>query len=81
MFNCRSRTRSAFSGFFSNPFIFVSLAIVVALQLIAVFNPFLAGLLGLETPNSTDWIVVGIVMASPLVIVEITKWLARRFSR
>jgi Ca2+-transporting ATPase len=80
LFNCRSRTRSAFSGFFSNPFIFVSVAIVVGLQLLAVFNPFLADLLGLENPNLIDWIVIGVATVSPVPIVEISKAFARRSS-
>ena len=80
LFNCRSRTRSAFHAFFSNPFIFASVGIVVGLQLLAVFNPFLANVLGLEIPNTSDWIVLGIAMVLPIMIVEFTKVLARRLS-
>jgi P-type Ca2+ transporter type 2C len=80
LFNCRSRTRSAFDSFFSNPFIFGSVAIVAGLQLIAIFNPFLAKILGLEIPNTGDWIVIGLAMALPLVIVEISKASAKRYS-
>ena len=35
LFNCRSRTRSAFSNFFSNPYIFAAAAIVIGLQIVA----------------------------------------------
>lgn len=78
LFNCRSRTRSAFSGFFSNPFIFVSFAIVAGLQFLAIANPFLANLLGLETPNLTDWLVIGVATLLPIPIVEISKIISRR---
>jgi Ca2+-transporting ATPase len=78
LFNCRSRTRSAFDGFFSNPFIFVSVAIVAGLQAIALVSPFLANLLGLETPNLTDWFVIGLATILPIPIVEISKAIARR---
>jgi magnesium-transporting ATPase (P-type) len=77
LFNCRSRTRSAFDGFFSNPYIFVAAAIVIALQLFAVFNPFLSSLLGLETPNLQDWIVIGMSVVLPIAIVEIWKVVVR----
>jgi Ca2+-transporting ATPase len=77
LFNCRSRTRSTFEGFFSNPFIFVAVAIVVGLQLLAVLNPFLANLLGLESPNLADWLVITAATVLPIPIVEITKAIAR----
>ncbi len=77
LLNCRSQTQSAFSGFFSNPFIFISMAIVVGLQLLAIFNPFLANLLGLEMPNVRDWLVIGLAAVSTLGVVEISKAIAR----
>lgn len=77
LFNCRSRTRSTFEGFFSNSFIFVAVAIVVGLQLLAVLNPFLANLLGLEPPNLADWLVIVVATLLPIPIVEITKAIAR----
>ena len=80
LFNCRSRTRSVFSGFFSNPFIFVSTGIVIALQLLAIFNTSLARLLDLEPPTGRDWIVVVLSIIAPIFVVEIMKAIGRRSS-
>lgn len=80
LFNCRSRTRSAFNNFFGNPFIFVSVAIVAGLQLLAVLNSFLADLLGVETSNLIDWLVIAVATALPIPIVEVSKAVARRMA-
>lgn len=80
LFNCRSRTRSAFEDFFSNPFIFVSTAMVITLQLFAVYNSSLARLLDLDTPTGADWIVVLLSVAVPVAVVESVKAIARRSS-
>ena len=79
-FNCRSRTRSAFSNFFSNPYMFVAAAIVIGLQVIAVYFPPLARILDTVEPNKFDFIVIGISIILPILIVEITKFLTRRTS-
>ncbi len=78
LFNCRSRSRSAFSGFFSNPYIFVAAALVVGLQAIAVYFSPLARILDLVPPNNFDYIVIGISIVLPIVIVEVTKFFSRR---
>ena len=76
LFNCRSRTRSAFSNLFTNPYIWVATLIVVALQLMAVYVAPLSLVLGTTEPTRLDWIVIlGSVMV-PIVIVEITKLVA-----
>ncbi|HWF89492.1 MAG TPA: cation-transporting P-type ATPase, partial [Pyrinomonadaceae bacterium] len=58
-FNCRSRTRSAFDGIFSNPFLWIAVIIVVLLQLCAAYFSPLAAVLGTVKPSATDWIVIG----------------------
>lgn len=73
LFNCRSRTRSTFDRFFSNPLIFVSTAIVISLQLIAIYNPLLSRVLELETPNARDWIVTSVAVVLPIAFVELVK--------
>lgn len=72
-FNCRSRIRSAFSRFFSNPYIFVAAGIVIALQLFAVYFPPLARILDTVPPNKIDFVVVILSIILPIIIVEITK--------
>jgi Ca2+-transporting ATPase len=73
LFNCRSRSRSAFSRFFSNPFIFGAVGIVVLLQTVAAYFTPLSKILGLVTPNGYDWAAFGIAVALPIMIVELTK--------
>lgn len=77
LFNCRSRRRSAFDGFFSNPMIFVAFAAVVGLQLIALYVTPLASVLGVSPPEATGWAIAGISILLPVAIVEMAKLIAR----
>ena len=75
-FNCRSRVRSAFAGIFRNPFVWGAVAIVVILQLLALYQPLLARLLNMHPLNANDWWVIAATIVLPVVVVEITKgWL------
>ena len=74
MFNCRSRTRSAIDGLFSNPFLWVAALIVVTLQFLAVYLSPLAAVLGTVKPSATDWIVLAGCGLLTIVIVELTKF-------
>jgi Ca2+-transporting ATPase len=78
MFNCRSRTRSAFEGLFRNRHIWFAAATVTGLQLLAIGFAPLAQVLGTVALESRDWaIAVGSVLA-PIAIVEATKAGMRR---
>ncbi len=77
LFNCRSRSRSAFYRFFSNPFIFAAVAVSVVLQILAIYFPPLARILDTTEPNKIDYPVIGISIILPVVIVEITKAFSR----
>ena len=74
-FNCRSRTRSAFYGFFENPFLFAGLGMVVLLQIAAFSIEPLSRLLRLAQPNFNDLLVVLACAVIPILIVEVSKWL------
>ena len=76
-FNCRSRSRSAFDGLFSNPFIWIAALIVVSLQLLAAYFAPLSQVLGTVKPSAMDWIVVCGCGLLPLGIVEVTKFVFR----
>ncbi len=78
LFNCRSRSRSTFSNFFSNPYIFVAAAIVAALQIFAIYLPSLARILDTVPPNKVDFVIIGMSVILPIVIVEGVKLLGRR---
>lgn len=81
LFNCRSRRRSAFNGFFTNPYIFAAAAIVAALQLFAVYFDPLRVVLGFVQPTASDWAVIGISVVAPIVIVEVTKLFSRSLTK
>ncbi len=73
LYNCRSRTRSAFDGFFSNPYIFAATIMVVALQMLAIYFAPLAKILNTVPPNNIDWMVITGSIMLPVIFVEITK--------
>jgi Ca2+-transporting ATPase len=73
MFNCRSRTRSVFRGFFRNPFIWGATSIVVLLQLLAIYFSPLAVVLDTNRLLEVDWVVVGFCVVAPVIVVEISK--------
>lgn len=77
VFNCRSRSRSALEGLFRNPFIWIATAIVISLQLLAVYLSPLARVLGTVRPSATDWLIVSLCVVTPVVIVELTKAVVR----
>ena len=77
-FNCRSRTRSAFDGLFTNPFLWLAVLIVALLQLLAIYFSPLAAILGTVKPSATDWVVIGSCGLLTIGIVEITKFAFRR---
>lgn len=78
MFNCRSRTRSALDEIFRNPFIWVAFAIVVLLQLLAIYFSPLSVILGTVRLSAIDWIIVGLCVVGPVIVVEISKAVTRR---
>ena len=77
-FNCRSRTRSAFEGLFRNPFIWIAVLVVVALQLFAAYFSPLAAVLGTVPPSTVDWLIIGACGLLVIAIVEVVKSLNRR---
>jgi Ca2+-transporting ATPase len=77
LYNCRSKTRSAFRNFFSNPYIFVATAIVLGLQLMAIYFSPLAEILDIVPPNNVDFVVIIISIIIPIIVVEITKLIFR----
>jgi len=79
-FNCRSRTRTAFDGFFRNPYVFAAAAGVISLQLLAIHVKPLANLLDLVEPNWNDlYVILGCVIL-PVLIVETQKAISRSWS-
>ena len=78
LFNCRSRTNSAFEGVTRNPYIWMAAGSMIGLQLLAVYFTPLARVLDVIPPTRIDWAVIAIAAVVPIVIVELTKAFARR---
>jgi Ca2+-transporting ATPase len=76
-FNCRSRTRSIFIGFFRNPYLFAAAAGVLLLQALAIYVDPLSSLLDLVEPNQYDLLVVLACVVLPVLIVETSKAIVR----
>ncbi|MDI1240558.1 MAG: calcium-translocating P-type ATPase, PMCA-type [bacterium] len=80
LYNCRSRTQSAFNGFFRNPYIFAATGVVVVLQIFAIYFEPLARVLDTVRPTAIDLGVILIALFAPIAIVEIVKVIDRRRS-
>ena len=78
LFNCRSRSRTAFRRFFANPYIFAAVGAVAALQVLAVGFPPLMNVLGTVPVNGADLLVIALCVVLPVAVVEFTKMFADR---
>ena len=76
-FNCRSRSRSAFDGIFSNPFLWIAVFVVVLLQLLAAYSAPLSAILGTVQPSSIDWVVICSCGLLTIGVVEVAKAVSR----
>ena len=77
-FNCRSRTRSAVDGVFQSPFIWLSAASVIGLQMLALYQPTLVRVLATFSLSGLDWIIITLASLLPILIVEIAKAITRK---
>ncbi|MDP3273571.1 MAG: cation-transporting P-type ATPase [Deltaproteobacteria bacterium] len=82
VFSSRSETRTAFDArLFKNGWIWGAVALCVLLQLAAVYVPFLRAVLHTVPLGAKDWGVVAACALSPLAIIELVKFIQRRFAR
>jgi len=78
--NCRAEKESLFSqNFFGNAYLVGATGLVICLQLLAVYNPFLQGILHTVPLSLADWLVIVPVAASIVLAEELRKLLARLF--
>ena len=82
LFNARSLTRSPFQiGFFSNPWAIGGAVLMVLIQLLFTYVPFMNRLFSSEPMSLVLWMdVLGVSLAAFLVI-EIEKWIRRRLKK
>ncbi|KKW45440.1 MAG: putative cation transport ATPase [Candidatus Kaiserbacteria bacterium GW2011_GWA2_58_9] len=79
--NCRAEKESLFSqNFFGNAYLVGATGLVICLQLLAVYNPFLQGILHTVPLSLSDWLIIVPVAASIVLAEELRKFSARALS-
>jgi Ca2+-transporting ATPase len=80
--NCRSENESALTkDIASNRYLLGALALVVGLQVAAVYTPFLQKILYLGPLTPREWALVTLVSLAVIAVEELRKFAARRFAR
>jgi Ca2+-transporting ATPase len=79
VFNCRSRTRSVLRGLFRNGYLWLSVLLVMVLQVMAIRVPFLARILQTTPIEGDDLIAILVAVLLPILIVEVVKLLRWRW--
>lgn len=77
--NCKHESKSIFQlNPFSNKYLIGATIIVICLQLIAVYTPFMQKILHTSSLNTFDWIMVILISSSIIIVEEIRKLIHRR---
>lgn len=72
--NCRSEDKSIFRmNFFSNRFLVGSTIVIIFLQFLAIYHPVMQKLLRTKPLAFSDWLIIGSVAVSIIVVEEIRK--------
>jgi cation-transporting ATPase F len=80
LFNARSLTRSAFQlGFFSNPWAVGGAILMMLIQLLYTYAPFMNTLFSSTPISLALWLDVLAVSLAGYILIEIEKWLRRKF--
>jgi Ca2+-transporting ATPase len=80
--NCRSEEKSIFQmNPFSNKFLIGATALVITLQMFAVYNPFMQKFLRTTALDLSDWMIIIPIAASIVLVEEVRKLLHRRQKR
>ncbi|MGB9608866.1 MAG: cation transporting ATPase C-terminal domain-containing protein, partial [Minisyncoccia bacterium] len=72
---CRFEYKSIFKDLFSNKYLILSLAAVLILQLLAIYNPFMQKILGTTFLSFNDWILAIVIAFSIILAEELRKFL------
>jgi len=79
LFSARSLTRSPFQlGFFSNPWLIGGAILMVLLQLLLTYVPFMNRLFGTASMSLMLWLDVLAVSLAGFIVIEVEKWIRRR---
>jgi Ca2+-transporting ATPase len=78
VYNCRSRRRSAFSGFLENKWLLIAVAFSLGTHVLVIYVPFLQTAFKTVPLSLTDWLVVTGISSSLLIAMELAKVVLRR---
>jgi Ca2+-transporting ATPase len=82
LFNARSLTRSPFQlGLFTNPWAIGGALLMVLIQLLYTYAPFMNKLFDSAPMSLTLWVDVLVVSLAAYLIIKFEKWLRRRLAR
>jgi Ca2+-transporting ATPase len=79
VFNARSDTTSAFSGLFTNPWLWGAVALSLLLHVAVIYTPFLQQAFSTTSLTAADWARCTAAASSVLWVRELIKW-ARRIT-
>lgn len=80
--NCRSATQSVFrGGLFTNRYLLGATAVVIALQVLAIYTPLLQHLLHTAPLGLYEWLLIVPTAFSVVLIEEVRKFFARRHAK
>lgn len=82
VWNCRSKEKSIFQmNPFSNPLLIGATIIVILLQVLALYHPFMQSILRTSPIDAREWIPILLVGSSVIAVEEIRKFFYRRTKR
>ncbi|MFL5032375.1 MAG: cation transporting ATPase C-terminal domain-containing protein, partial [Xanthobacteraceae bacterium] len=81
VYNCRSRRRSAFTGFFENKWLLVATAFSLGTHMLVVYVPALQTAFHTAPMSVADWLIATGVSATLLIAMELAKVVLRREGR
>ena len=75
LFNCRSLTRSMFKiGLFSNPWVLVGSGLMIVLQLLFTYTPFMNKIFHSAPISANDWGLIAVIAIAVYGIIGLEKW-------
>jgi Ca2+-transporting ATPase len=79
VWNCRHESKSIFQmNPFSNKFLVGAIVVVIFLQILAIYTPFLQKVLHTQPLVLSEWLIIILIASSIVVIEEIRKWFYRK---
>jgi Ca2+-transporting ATPase len=78
VYNCRSRRRSAFSGFFESKWLLAAIVFSLGTHALVIYLPVLQTAFHTVPLSLTDWLVAVAVSSTLLIGMELAKFVLRR---